>query len=291
MYVWLLWIKEAFVGLFRNFWWNSIAFGLSLVCLIAFLFSYSAGKNAEHFSTLLNERMEIQVDLKENVVNYEEIEKVLLSDTRVKEVNFVSKEEAIEIVRTEMGSDADVLDLFEENIFPARFIVSLNNVEEIALLANDIEKMGISERVLYGEQFLDRLLQITDNIKKLGFLATIIGSIFTIFLVMVAIRMNIEQRREEIRIKKLIGSGSLTIRMPFVLEALFLMMIASLSSFFLFSYLYIRIEEFISSQIPYLTMLDDKIMLETLTLPLFGLALTIGFFGSFISTNRNVKKY
>ena len=285
-----LWFKEASVGLFRNFWWNSIALVLSIVCLTAFAISFAAGNNAEHFSDMLNEKVEIQLNVKEGQTNYNEIQQDLALDERINEISFVSKDEAYEKMTSEMGEDYTVLEIFDENPLPAQFIVKVNNPDDLDAVAKSVEGKEYTDKVLYGKEYIQRLLEITTMSKKIGLGVTILGAIFVVFLVTVAIRMNIQQRKEEVRIKHLVGSGMLTTRMPFVLEALMLMAIGSIASYYLFAFLYKELEVFVAAKIPYLQILSSSSMTETLFQPLFGLALFMGLFGSIIASNRHLSK-
>lgn len=292
MFVPLLWIKEALVGLFRNFWWNVSAFVLTFICLIGFSLSYVAGDNAEHLSSVINEKLTIQVDVKDNVTNYSEIQVSLLSDERVEKVEFISKDEAYQIMSKEMGEDSAVLEIFEENIFPAQFIVHLHSPEQVEAVAEVIEGQDFAGKVLFGKEYAETLLSFTDRFKTAGLYVTIGSALFVIFVVMLAIKMNIEQRKDEIKIKQLIGAGMLTIKMPFILETMILMVAASTAAYFGFVYVYEQAETYFREKLANqdLQLLDVVIVQEELLLPLFGLALILGFLGSVLSTNRKLKR-
>ncbi|PDZ94432.1 hypothetical protein CON36_33810 [Bacillus cereus] len=293
MFVFLLWFKEASIGLIRNFWWNSVAFLMSLVCLVAFSISFVSGTTAEYFSSKLNQRLEIQVDIADGHMNYNEMKNQLMEDKRISEVKFISKEDAQNRMIEEMGNDAKVLDIFNgKNIFPAQFIVKVHKAENIEDVAKKIDGLDYSEKVLYGKEYIDKMLTVTEKVKKIGYYVTIGGSIFAVLLVMWVIRMNIEQRKDEIGIKQLIGSSSLTIRMPFILEALLLMGTSSIAAYYLFAKLYGEFVSYINQELPMssLALLKVGTVQESLILPLFGLALAIGLFGSIFSTNKHLKR-
>jgi cell division transport system permease protein len=293
MFVSLLWFKEAFVGLYRNIWWNAVAFLMSLVCLLAFSMAFVAGHTADYFSSKLNERLEIQVNIKDKFTNYDEIKNKLLQDERVNEVTFVSKDEAQKQMIKEMGKDATVLQIFNgQNIFPAEFIVKVKDANKIQSVSQDIQKMQFADKVLYGKEYIDKLLSITSKVKTFGYYATIGGSIFVVFLVMWVIRMNIEQRKKEISIKQLIGSGNFTIRMPFVLEAIMLMAVSSLATFYLFTNLYKQFTTYLNRELPIsnLALIDVHTVQHSLMMPLFLLALALGIFGSVFATSKHLKR-
>jgi len=292
MFVFLLWIKEAFTGIIRNFWWNSVAVLMSLICLLFFSISYISGNTAEHFSERLNQRLEIQVDISDNNTNYGEIKEEVLEDNRISNIEFVSKDDAQRNMIKEMGKDSDVLKIFNgENIFPAQFIIKVKNPEDIESVANNLSKSPYFEKVLYGKEYIDKLLQITGKLKKVGYYITIAGAVFVVLLVVWVIRMNIEQRKDEISIKQLIGASSMTIRMPFLIESLLLMWISSIAAYYIFLKLYTTFISYVTNELPMssLTFLDVSTVQSQVTLPLFGLAGVIGLLGSIVATTKHLK--
>lgn len=292
MFVFLLWIKEAFTGIMRNFWWNSVAVLMALICLLFFAISYISGNTAEQFSERLNQRLEIQVDIAGNNTEYSEIKKEILKDNRISSIEFISKDDAQRNMIKEMGKDSDVLKIFNgENIFPAQFVIKVKNPEDIESVANNLSKSSYFEKVLYGKEYIDKLLKITSKIKKVGYYVTIAGAIFVVLLVVWVIRMNIEQRKDEISIKQLIGASSITIRMPFLIESLLLMWISSLAAYYIFSKLYTTFISYITKELPMssLTFLDISTVQSQIFLPLFGLAGIIGLLGSVVATTKHLK--
>jgi cell division protein FtsX len=105
-----------------------------------------------------------------------------------------------------------------------------------------------------------------------------------------SIQNNIYQRKNEIRIKQLIGAGFLTIRIPFILEALILMIISSSIVFVSFYFGFPKLMTMIHDSVPYFTFLEPQTVLKKLWIPLGLLALVVGFVGSSLSTYRNINK-
>ncbi len=100
-----------------------------------------------------------------------------------------------------------------------------------------------------NRKIIDRLSRITDAIRQLGFLLTIVFIVVTIMVMFNTIRLAIYNRREEIEIMRLVGATNWYIRGPFFIEALFYALLAtaltSLAMFTLLSLASTRIEEFL----------------------------------------------
>lgn len=288
----ILWIKEAFIGFFRNLGWNIAALFLSVFCLLGFCVSFIAGENADHLAKILGDKVEIQVDILETVevLEHQSIMKKIETLSEVKEVTYISKEDMYEKVRVEMGEDADILEVLDANPFTARMIVKMDKPEQVELVAKEIESWNITSNIQFGEGYVERLLSITVAISKVGYLVTIIVGLATIYIVSSVIKFNIDQRKAEIKVKQLTGTGMFTIRFPFILEA---MMITGLSSIIVYATFYFGYEKLmdnIRETVPYMPILEANIIIDSVSSWLFILAIAIGVIGSLLSTTRNLEK-
>jgi cell division transport system permease protein len=287
--VWL-WIRESVQGLFRNLWWTVMSVFLSILCLTLFSVSYIFGLNANFFAENLSQKIEIRADLKEEVTNYSEISQKLKSLPDVSEVNFVSKEEAYKVVEKEMGGDADILQVLDVNPFPARFVIKMKHPDQVAVVAKQIQDMNVAETIRYGKEYFQEILSATRIIRNIGVVLTVLATVFTIFVVVSTIRFNIVQRRHEIHIKQLIGSGMLTIRIPFIIEAV---LITCLSCFLVYwgvtaGYDYFTLH--FQKAISYVPLVDSSMIASSLITPMFGMAFAIGVIGSVFSTRKFMRR-
>ena len=237
--------------------------------------------------------MEIRVDLKKEIAldEHPQIEKQIKEMPEVKTVAYVSEEQAYEKVEGQMGKDASVLEVLDENPFPARFVVTLHNPKEVKGVASEIEKWGISESVQFGEGFVEKFLTFTTLISKFGYYLTLVFTAFAVYIVGSVIKLNIDRRRDEIQVKRLTGSGMFTIRFPFVLEALIITTFASLIGFFVFRYAYDYGSMVLENFIPYITLLERQAFSVELFYYLIGLSFFIGVVGSSFTTKRFLKRY
>jgi len=290
MFVGWLWLKEAFLGLMRNKRWNITAIFITTTCLFLFSTSFAVGLNAKHFAKSFDQKIEIRVDVKESAKDYKRIQQSLESIPNIKSVKFISKEEGLQSFKKELGKDADMLDEVGKNPLAARFVVKVKNTSKIQQTVDAINNLHVAENVQYGKNFVEKILVSAKAISKFGYICTAVGAIITIIVVFSSIQNNIYQRKNEIRIKQLIGAGFLTIRIPFILEALILMCVSSAIVYGTFYYGFPTLMEKIHDSIPFFTFLDPMIVLEQLWIPLGGLAIVVGLVGSTLSTYRNINK-
>lgn len=245
----------------------------------------------DNFASMLNDKIEITIDLDDDVTNYKEIETKLQQMPQTKSVAFVTKEEAYDIMEKEMGADADVLNVLGDNPFPARFIIKINNPDEVSHVVEEINAWQVAEHIQYGENHVEKIMSIAKNARNVGVIGTVIGTVFSIFIVMSVIKINIAQRRREIEIKELVGASMMTIRLPFILEAMLLTGLASAIIYLGYYFGYQHLLNRASIVIPSGVLTDLRTVMNSITLPLVAFGVGIGFFGGFFSTSRMLKKY
>lgn len=286
-----LWFRETFTGLVRNFWGNVTAVLLTIACLSLFSVSYIAGLNAEHFAKVLDSKIEIKIDVKESITDYENVAKQLIDIGNINEIKFVSKEEAFDIMEKEMEENAEVLYAIGENPFPARYVIKVKDPNKIDDVVKEIKALHIADDVQYGKEYVDKLVSFTKGMQKVGYVITFISALFTIYIVTNVIKYNIDKRKDELRIKRLTGAGMITIRLPFVLEALVITAISGTLVYQIFAWGYEKAESMVKEMVSYAPILSKTVVLDELFLPLMVIALAIGLVGSFISTQKFIAKY
>lgn len=293
LWILLLWIKEAFYGIFRNFARNLTVLGSTLVCLLLFALAFVAGQNMNYIASSFDNKVEIKVDLLESVkVNeHQKWENEIKSLEEVKDVKYISKEEALEKMKVEMGKNADILEVLDKNPLPARFVIKLNNPNDVKIVAKKIESWKIAETVQYGKEFVDKILKATKLVRTFVYVLMISMLLVTLYLIGTFIKTNIEQRKTEIEIKQLTGSGMMTIRMPFILEAMIITAVASFIVYYALLFGYDGAVEQIKSIVPYVPIMNLGSMIDTIFVYLISIGVGIGFFGSVFSTQKFLKKY
>jgi len=144
----------------------------------------------------------------------------------VREVEFVSRKQAIERFRGQLGDQASLLDGITENPLPDSYEVLVGvrswNWDHIDPIAEKIRVMKGVEEVEYGREWIGRFVNIL-NLFRLTLYG--MGGLFfmaVVFFVANTIRLVLYSRREEIEIMRLVGASERFIKYPFYAQSLFL---------------------------------------------------------------------
>lgn len=226
---WLSFQRIFKLGL-TNFWrnkWLSLASTLvmTLTLLIITLFvvmTIVIGKTTDRIKA----KMDITVYFKDSATTDEisDLQQNLASRSDVKEVHYVSKEEALQIW-DEQQKNLRIKELItpEENPLPRSLAIKAQDPAQLNEIANFLSSdtyQPIIHQISYEEnkQIIDKLLAITSFIKKVGGIFSVVFILISILVILNTIRLAIFSRREEIEIMRLVGASDRFIRVPFVIE-------------------------------------------------------------------------
>jgi cell division transport system permease protein len=187
---------------------------------------YSSGQLIRHFET----RPQVIAFLKDEATpeQISALQGRLNNDTRVKNVNYITKEQALSIYKEATADNPLLSELVSPSIFPASIEFSLTDLSFAESVIDETKKEAIVDSVgftanLGSENTLgdvvSRLRQLTFYIRiGGGALALILaGTSFLVLVVIIGMRMT--TRRGEVEILDLIGATPTFIRSPIIIEA------------------------------------------------------------------------
>ncbi len=193
-----------------------------LTFFITTVFVLTAGgfqKVLRYFET----RPQVTAFLKDEITpsQIDTIKAKLAQTGKVKEIKYISKEEALNIYREQNKNDPLLLEMVTANILPASLEISTHDLNQLTEVAETLRSEPMVEEVVFQEDVVKALQQWTLNIRRVG--VTLIGifGLVSLLVILVIIGMKIIMRKEEIEILQLLGAPRGYIRAPFILEGIF----------------------------------------------------------------------
>jgi cell division transport system permease protein len=133
-----------------------------------------------------------------------------------KTIVFVSPQDALNRMREKYP---DLVQNLVDNPLPAAFEVTPNDADQVTSLANRLQPLPVGvDKVDYAEKKTERILAVTNVIKYIFLLGSIILMVASTILIANTIRLSIFSRRREVEVMKLVGASNWFVRGPFMLE-------------------------------------------------------------------------
>lgn len=287
-------IRDAAKSVVRNFSLSLASISCIAITLIVVAFSIIISYNVENFTESIRKDVTMVIFLNKTASrdDYSRIESAIRKTGNVEKLTFKSKQESAE--ETARGNEVfqTIISGWTEETNPLldSFELKVKDVDTIKDTALQIKKIDKVETVSYGEDMVDQLITIFDVIKKVSIGAVVALIVVTAFLIANTIKLAIYARKREIEIMRLVGASNISIKIPFVIEGLFLGLLGSIIPIFITIYGYVSLYDFFdgklfSSTLAKLIEPTPFVYLASLLLMIIGIL--VGMFGSW----RAVKKY
>ncbi len=145
----------------------------------------------------------------------------------VKSVYFVSSQEAEALFRAELPGRTDLLDVMGNDFrLPASLQITFETEAmsqgRISELSRQIEAVAGVEDAVYGEDYLPGLLKTVTTIRRLVVLLGIVLVSSISLVVFYTVRLSVVRRSLTVDIMRTVGAPWWFIRIPFVVEGLFM---------------------------------------------------------------------
>lgn len=147
----------------------------------------------------------------------------LTTDPRIRNVRLIGKAQAIEEFRSYSGF-GEALDLLEENPLPSVLVIrptaTYGTAENAEILLDEFQAWPESDIVQLDLQWVRRLKAITETVQRGIWILSGLLSLAVLLIIGNTIRLEIQYRRSEIEIVKLVGGTNAFIRRPFLYDGL-----------------------------------------------------------------------
>ncbi|MBC2712979.1 MAG: ABC transporter permease [Desulfosarcina sp.] len=211
----------------------------------------------------------------------------------IQSIRFISKDDALELMKERMRRQTSLLDNLRENPLPDAFEVTLvtesNSPEKIEFLSQRIEGLPSVSEVEYGQQWIERFANFFNLFKLAGYGMGAMFFMATVFIAANTIRLVLYSRREEIHIMRLVGATDNFIKVPFYLEGLIQGFSGSLIGlgilYTAFSAIGTQFEQTLSAE-----MVSIRFFSMGVCAAITGGGMTTGLLGSFFSLKQFVKE-
>ncbi|MDF9406988.1 MAG: Cell division protein FtsX [Pelotomaculum sp. PtaB.Bin013] len=284
--------REAVQSILRNSWLSAASVGVVAVSLLILGSSLLLVVNAGQMAANLESNIEISLFLKDNTTpaQVKQIEDKIKTMPDVAQVEFVTKQRALEEMKKNLGDKKDILTgLEEKNPLPDAFKIKTRTVEQVAPLARQLESLPQADQVRYGQGVVENLMAFSRWVRTAGLVLMILLGVAAVFLIATTIRLSVFARRREIGIMKFLGATNWFVRFPFLLEGIFLGLTGSLVAVFIIFFGYYSLIGSVQISLPFLQLVSDRNLIMPLMEGLLLLGLFIGAAGSMISMRKFLK--
>ena len=215
-------------------------------------------------------------------------------------IKYISQQEAFNIYKNINKNDPLLLEMVSADILPSSLEIYAKKPVYLPEIAEFLKKQGGVDEVQFQKDIVDRLLNLTNVLRKLSLLFFVYLLLMSTIVLTTTTLFKIALKKDEIELMRLIGASNFYIRKPFLQEGVFLGLVASLVSFIILLLIFFYLNPFLSSYLKGIPVLEIKIFdLGLKVWPInfsfliivFFLSSLFGCFISIISSFLATRKY
>jgi len=262
----------------------SVVVSISMVLFLFGLLCFTV-VNIKNVSKNFKESLTMSIYLKDSAkaVDLNQMKNSLISASYVKDLKYVSKEEAVSIMKTEFGEDFINQLGFNPliNSFDINLISKYVEGKKIDSISNLIKENNFIEDIQYDR---DLVSMMNTNLKKITlwiFPVTLILFIISVIIINSSIKLAIYSNRFTIKTMQLVGATKKFIRRPFIIKNIFLGLCSSvIASTLLYSTIF-----YLDKKIPFIDMINN-IFIMYLILIITFLGVLISWVSTYFATQK-----
>ena len=293
-------IANAIKSIFRNFSLSAASIICTTITLIIVALAIIFSANVNNFTRDIENTLTIIVFV-DKTATEEDISSIRSKILEIKNVKsdkliFKDKEEIKEETMKNTDKSSSLYSIMENwteetNPLESEFIISVKNVEDLEETATTLEKIEKVTNVKYSEDVVDNMIPLFDVVEKVTIVIIIGLIVVTTFLICNTIKLTIFARKNEIEIMRLVGTSNFTIKLPFVIEGLFLGMIGSiipmLATIWGYIFAFDKLEGHLFTN--YIRMITPIPFVFYTSIALLIIGSIVGMFGSYITVRKYLK--
>lgn len=233
----------------------------------------------------------ISVYLKETVTAEQGVElaEQIKMIENVSDAKYLSKEDAMAIMKERWGENGYLLDGVVSNPLPASVEVTAVDLEDEDKIVQELNKFEAVDEVRFYRDAIQKVMTISGYIQKGALAIIVILLIVSLIVVANTVKLTVHAREEEIHIMKYVGATNWFVRGPFFVEGILIGLISSILAVVIVGFAYYKFTEMFTPRFLILFnsgMVPFDFIIENLIIIFVALGVCIGALGSILSMRK-----
>ena len=261
---------------------------ISLVLFVLGMYAFSTAYT-DRLLDHVKENIGFEVVIKSNVkeASIKSLRDELAKKSFVKSTEYISKEDATERLKEDLGEDfLEWLGDVENPLLPSidvRFVSDYANSDSMAVVEKWLEGKSIVKEVIYQKNLTNAINSNINKIKTIIFVISLVLLLIAIVLISHTIRLSIYSKRFIVRSMQLVGATELFIMKPFLKTFMKQGFFAAIISLIFITISLFGIKDFL----PEAELFQSKTYIFVIYISVIGISLLL----TMLSTIFSMKKY
>lgn len=288
--------RDAIKSVIRNFSLSLASISCITITLIVVAISMVISNNVDNASEeiMTSTTVVIWIEKTATESDIESLKEVIYNTGNVASLVFKSKQEFANELKEQEEKFAPTVDSWTDETNPLMnsYKLKVKNIEIIKDTVKQIEESEFVSSVDYGQTIVDQVVTVFKAIEKFCIGTVIALVLVTAFLITNTIKIAIYSRKTEIEIMRLVGASNIAIRIPFIIEGMFIGLLGSIVPVLVTIIGYSKLYDYFGGKIfnsNLATLIEPFPFTIELSLIIVLLGMLVGMFGSGNAVKKHLK--
>lgn len=288
--------RDAAKSVVRNFSLSLASISCIAITLIVVAISMIISNNVDNASEEIMTSTTVVIWIEKSATpdDIKTLEQQIRKIGNVSSLVFKSKQEFAEDLKNQEDKFAPTIDSWTDETNPLMdsYKLKVKDIEIIKDTVNQIKGLDNVNSVDYGQTIVDQVVTVFKAIEKFCIGTVIALVLVTAFLITNTIKIAIYSRKTEIEIMRLVGASNMAIKIPFIIEGMFIGLIGSIVPVLVTIFGYSKLYDYFGGKIfnsSFATLIEPFPFVFKLSLIIVLLGILVGMYGSGKAVRKHLK--
>lgn len=286
-------MNEGINNFKRNGWMTVAAVSSLSFMLLMIGVTFLLLLNLNHMTKKVEQNVEIHAYLQDsNSTERQILSNKIKSLEHVDSVEFISKDEGLQSFMKNLGDEGAAFQtLKKDNPLNDVLVIKTIQPQDVTSVAKIVKNFELVDKVEYGENVVGPLFASTKLARILGTIFIICLTLMAVHLVTNTIKLTVLARKEEIKLRKLIGATNQFVRYPFFVEGALVGLIGAVIAAIIILIGYTVVYSYMHTyiDIPFIELISPLPFIPIFSIILLIFGIFIGIWGA-VSSLRKILK-
>lgn len=245
--------------------------------------------NVRNIVSSLENQMTIQAYLKPKA-DVEAVQKAVKALPYVKEVKLITKDMALERLRSRIGEQAKAVMLLGENPLPESIEIRVRKASEVSETARLLASVPEIEDIVYAGRVAEKLTRVSGFVEKFSIAMLLVAIAASGVVLFNTIRISVYSREEEIGVMMMVGATSTYVTLPFVIQGFILGLTGAFLASLLLGGTYYAAVSRLKDMLPFIPFIESTKLTGKLAFMLICCGATVSLISSLMAVEKFIRK-
>ncbi len=245
--------------------------------------------NVRNIVSSLENQMTIQAYIKPKA-DIKEVEKTVKALPQVKETKVITKDMALERLRSRIGEQAKAVMLLGENPLPESIEIKVRRASDVAETARLLVAVHDIEDIVYAGRVAEKLTRVSGFVEKFSIVMLLVAIAASGVVLFNTIRISVYSREEEIGVMMMVGATSTYVTLPFVIQGFILGLTGAFLASLLLGGTYYAAVTRLKDMLPFIPFIESTKLTGKLAFMLVCCGATVSLISSLMAVEKFIRK-